>query len=90
MILFLISHTKNIQQTRFFFTHRLVLQKQHRTAIKHLERVLELSKEIGDNVGDADAYGTIADIYTEIGEFEKAALYYDKYISKMATDGSPV
>lgn len=41
-------------------------------------------------MGDADAYGTIADIYTEIGEFEKAALYYDKYISKMDTDGSLV
>ena len=24
-----------------------------------------------------------ADIYTDLGEFEKAALYYDKYISKM-------
>lgn len=67
--------------------HHRWSQKQHRTAIKHLERVLELSSEIGDRVGDADAYGTIADIYTEIGEFEKAALYYDKYIMCMATDG---
>ena len=76
-------------QVRECHIQPIVTQKQHRTAIKHLERVLELSKEIGDNVGDADAYGTIADIYTEIGEFEKAALYYDMYISKMA-DGSAV
>lgn len=66
------------------------LTSQHRTAIKYLERVLEISREIGDNVGDADAYGTIADMYTEIGEFEKAAQYYDLYIGKMASDGSVV
>lgn len=30
--------------------------------------------------GDADAYGTIADCYTDLDEFEKAAAYYDKYI----------
>jgi pentatricopeptide repeat protein len=33
--------------------------------------------------GDADAYGTIADCYTDLGEFEKAAKYYDKYIETM-------
>jgi hypothetical protein len=30
--------------------------------------------------GDADAYGTIADCYTDLDEFEKAAAFYDKYI----------
>lgn len=63
------------------------MQGQYTQAIKHLERVLEISSEIGDHVGDADAYGTIADVYTELGEFEKAAEYYDKYISQMTTDG---
>jgi pentatricopeptide repeat protein len=33
--------------------------------------------------GDADAYGTIADCYTDLGEFEKAAKFYDKYIETM-------
>jgi hypothetical protein len=28
--------------------------------VKHLERVLEISRDIRDFVGDADAYGTIA------------------------------
>lgn len=63
------------------------LAGQKRQVIKYLERVLEISTETGDHVGDADAYGVIADIYTDIGEFEKAAEYYDKYISQMNTDG---
>lgn len=32
-------------------------------------------------------YGTIADCYTEMGDFENAALNYDKYIRVMNTDG---
>jgi tetratricopeptide (TPR) repeat protein len=59
------------------------LQGQYRAAIGHLERVLELSKQMGEFTGDADAYGVIADCYTDLGEFEKAALYYDKYIGAM-------
>ena len=63
------------------------LQGQQQTAIEHLKRVLEISKEVGDHVGDADAYGTIADIYTDMGQFEKAAEYYDRYIAQMSQDG---
>lgn len=37
--------------------------------------------------GDADAYGTIADCYTDLDEFEKAAEYYDRYIQCMNRDG---
>lgn len=66
------------------------MTSQPRQAIKYLEWVLDISKETGDHVGDADAYGTIADIYTDIGEFEKAAEFYDKYIDSMNKDGSPV
>lgn len=46
--------------------------------------VLALSNEMGDHLGDVDAYGTIADIYTELGNFDKAAEYYDKYIGGMS------
>ena len=42
---------------------------------------------MGDNVGDVDAYGTIADIYTEMGNFDTAAQYYDRYIERMEYDG---
>ncbi|CAK0783819.1 hypothetical protein CVIRNUC_007019 [Coccomyxa viridis] len=66
------------------------LQGQHKAAIQHLLRVLEISKEMDDFVGDADAYGTIADIYTEMGNFDTAAQFYDKYIERMDTEGSAV
>ena len=66
------------------------LSGQNRQAIKYLERVLEISGIVGDHVGDADAYGVIADIYTDIGEFEKAAEFYDKYIGQMTSEDGPV
>ena len=65
------------------------VQGQQKTAIQHLERVLEISQIMGEHVGDADDYGTIADIYTDMGQFEKAAKYYDRYIGTMSSD-SPV
>lgn len=37
--------------------------------------------------GDADAYGTIADCYTDLDQFEQAASYYDRYIQSMNKDG---
>lgn len=49
--------------------------------------MLAISSEINDHIGDADAFGTIADVYTEMGNFERAAEYYDKYIAQMNTDG---
>lgn len=63
------------------------LQGQYKAAVHHLKEVLKLSRKMNDHVGDADAYGTIADIYTDMGEFEQAAKYYDKYISQMDSDG---
>eukprot|EP01025_Chloroclados_australasicus_P036030 TRINITY_DN3665_c0_g1_i1.p1 TRINITY_DN3665_c0_g1~~TRINITY_DN3665_c0_g1_i1.p1 ORF type:complete len:328 (+),score=48.03 TRINITY_DN3665_c0_g1_i1:115-1098(+) len=65
------------------------MQGQLRSAVKHLERVLQLSQELNEYTGDADAYGSMADIYAELNDFEKAAAYYDKYIFRM-TDGSVV
>jgi tetratricopeptide (TPR) repeat protein len=65
-------------------------QGQYRAAIKHLERVLEISKEMAEFTGDADAYGSIADCYTELGDFESAAAFYDRYINVMDADGTPV
>jgi hypothetical protein len=37
--------------------------------------------------GDADAYGTIADCYTDLGDLEHAGRFYDKFIETMNRDG---
>lgn len=80
-----------VQQRRAFrgLAAAARLQGQYRSAIKHLERVLEVSREMNEFTGDADAYGTIADCYTDLGDFERAAEFYDKYISCM-NKGGPV
>ena len=66
------------------------MQGQYKAAISHLQRVLSISDEIQDEVGNADAYGTIADIYTDMGNFDKAAEFYDRYISCMNNDQAVV
>lgn len=63
------------------------LMGRYQQAIEYLMNVLEISNETGDHFGDVDAYGTIADIYTEMGDFDKAAEYYDLYIGKMTIEG---
>lgn len=40
-----------------------------------------------DHLGDADAYGVIADCYTLLNDYEMAAKFYDRYIEAMAKDG---
>lgn len=60
---------------------------RYQQSIDYLMNVLEISNETGDHFGDVDAYGTIADIYTEMGDFDKAAEYYDMYIGKMTIEG---
>ncbi|KAG1679612.1 hypothetical protein FOA52_006129 [Chlamydomonas sp. UWO 241] len=80
----------NIQQRRAYrgLAAASRLQRQYETAIKHLHDVLDISRTMREYTGDADAYGTIADCYTDMGDFDKAASYYDKYISAMnAPDG---
>jgi tetratricopeptide (TPR) repeat protein len=61
--------------------NRLLGRYEH--AIDYLMEVLALSKVMNDHVGDVDAYGSIADIYTELGNFDKAVEYYDMYIAGM-------
>lgn len=66
------------------------IQGNNQQAIKHLQAVLAISSELNEYTGDADAYGSIADIYADMGEFEKAAEFYDNYINKMQEDGQAV
>lgn len=61
-------------------------QRKFREAIKYHSLVLSISEREKENTGDTEAYGAIADCYTELGDLETAAKYYDKYIERLETD----
>ncbi|CAM6084337.1 unnamed protein product [Calypogeia fissa] len=61
-------------------------QGKYKEAIKHHLLVLDISKRTGENCGDTEAYGAIADCYTELGDLETAGKYYDRYIERLETD----
>ncbi|CAI5930355.1 unnamed protein product, partial [Closterium sp. NIES-64] len=61
-------------------------QGKYREAIAYHQRVLDKSCSSGEHAGDTEAYGAIADCYTEIGDLGNAAKYYDRYISRMESD----
>ncbi|CAA0832856.1 Protein FLUORESCENT IN BLUE LIGHT- chloroplastic [Striga hermonthica] len=61
-------------------------QGKYRDAIKYHTLVLEISQREGEDSGSTEAYGAIADCYTELGELERAAKYYDQYISRLQSD----
>ncbi|OIS96246.1 PREDICTED: protein FLUORESCENT IN BLUE LIGHT, chloroplastic-like [Nicotiana attenuata] len=61
-------------------------QGKYREAIKYHSMVLEISARHGEESGNTEAYGAIADCYTELGDLEQAAKYYDNYIARLETD----
>jgi len=63
-----------------------LLLENYNEALKHMKKVVEISDANNDKNGLGDAYGVIADIYTELDEYEQAALYYDKYIEAINMD----
>ena len=56
---------------------------EHSEALGYMEQVVSISEANEDMNGLADAYGVTADLYTELGDYEHAALWYDKYIETM-------
>lgn len=48
--------------------------------------VLSISEREGEDSGNTEAFGAIADCYTELGELEKAGQFYDKYIARLEKD----
>ncbi|KAK3158326.1 hypothetical protein QOZ80_2AG0135690 [Eleusine coracana subsp. coracana] len=56
---------------------------KYKEAMRYYSKVLELSKETGEDSGCTEAYGAIADCYAELGDLERAAKVYDKYIARM-------
>ncbi|KAI3474721.1 hypothetical protein Pfo_029906 [Paulownia fortunei] len=61
-------------------------QGKFRDAIKYHSMVLEISQREGEESGSTEAYGAIADCYTELGDLERAAKYYDQYIARLQSD----
>ncbi|XP_059638635.1 protein FLUORESCENT IN BLUE LIGHT, chloroplastic isoform X2 [Cornus florida] len=59
---------------------------KYREAIKYHSTVLAISEREGEDSGNTEAYGAIADCYTELGDLEQAGKFYDKYISRLETD----
>ncbi|CAN8270166.1 unnamed protein product [Cochlearia groenlandica] len=61
-------------------------QGKYREAIQYHSMVLAIAKREGEESGSTEAYGAIADCYTELGDLEKAGNYYDTYIARLETD----
>ncbi|KAL8171621.1 hypothetical protein V2J09_023425 [Rumex salicifolius] len=61
-------------------------QGKYRDAVTYHSLVLEISKRQGEDSGNTEAYGAIADCYTELGDLERAGKYYDEYIARLETD----
>nr|GEZ11744.1 protein fluorescent in blue light, chloroplastic [Tanacetum cinerariifolium] len=52
-------------------------QRKYTKAVKYHSMVLSISKKAGGDSGNTEAFGAIADCYTELGELERAATFYD-------------
>ncbi|XP_062087850.1 protein FLUORESCENT IN BLUE LIGHT, chloroplastic isoform X2 [Humulus lupulus] len=61
-------------------------QGKYQEAINYHSIVLEISNRERENSGNTEAYGAIADCYTELGDLERAAKFYDQYISRLEKD----
>ncbi|EFN54585.1 hypothetical protein CHLNCDRAFT_135416 [Chlorella variabilis] len=56
-------------------------------ALRDLRRSIALSQQLGEGSGDADTFGEMGDILTELGDLEAAGQYYDKCIAAIQTEG---
>ncbi|WCJ39373.1 Protein FLUORESCENT IN BLUE LIGHT chloroplastic [Euphorbia peplus] len=61
-------------------------QGKYYEAIKYHSMVLAISERQGMDSGNTEAYGAIADCYTELGDLERAGKFYDQYIARLETD----
>ncbi|GJX10460.1 tetratricopeptide-like helical domain-containing protein [Tanacetum coccineum] len=61
-------------------------QGKYKEAIKYHSMVLYISEKAGEDSGNTEAFGAIADCYTELGDLERAATFYDQYISRLQVD----
>lgn len=61
-------------------------QGKYKEAVNYHTMVLSISENVGENSGNTEAFGAIADCYTEMGDLERAAAFYDQYISRLQVD----
>ena len=61
----------------------------HAEALGYMKDVISITVSHNDTAGLGDAYGVAADICTEMGDYVKAAEYYDLYIADMS-DGAKI
>ncbi|XP_015901740.2 protein FLUORESCENT IN BLUE LIGHT, chloroplastic [Ziziphus jujuba] len=61
-------------------------QGKYREAIKYHSMVLAISEREREDSGNTEAYGAIADCYTELGDLERAGKFYDNYIARLESD----
>ncbi|KAK1305815.1 hypothetical protein QJS10_CPA10g00897 [Acorus calamus] len=61
-------------------------QGKYSEAIKYHSLVMKISQAMGEDSGNTEAYGAIADCYTELGDLERAGKFYDKYIARLEKD----
>ena len=51
-----------------------------RKAIEYHEKDLKVAKEVGDRVGEGNAYGSLGSAYRSLGDFRKAIEYHEKHL----------
>ncbi|KAI3684139.1 hypothetical protein L6452_33358 [Arctium lappa] len=61
-------------------------QGKYREAINYHSMVLSISEREGEDSGNTEAFGAIADCYTELGDLDQAATFYDRYISRLQAE----
>ncbi|KAE8688633.1 Protein FLUORESCENT IN BLUE LIGHT [Hibiscus syriacus] len=59
---------------------------KYQEAIKYHLMVLAISDREGEDSGNTEGYGAIADCYTELRDLEKPGKFYDKYFARLETD----
>uniref|UniRef100_A0A7S0RSJ9 Protein FLUORESCENT IN BLUE LIGHT, chloroplastic n=2 Tax=Pyramimonas obovata TaxID=1411642 RepID=A0A7S0RSJ9_9CHLO len=59
------------------------LEGRNKDALGCMQKVLKLCEEHNDQECKGDTLGVIADIYTDLGEIELAAKFYDEYIQML-------
>eukprot|EP01025_Chloroclados_australasicus_P060921 TRINITY_DN7894_c0_g1_i4.p1 TRINITY_DN7894_c0_g1~~TRINITY_DN7894_c0_g1_i4.p1 ORF type:complete len:163 (-),score=29.38 TRINITY_DN7894_c0_g1_i4:306-794(-) len=53
---------------------------RYKEAVRVLQQALEISEGLEEYSGDVDTLGSLADVYVELGDFEKARDIYDEVI----------